>query len=89
MCTGLETALVITAIAGAGTSIYSATQSGKGGGSMPALPAPPEAPDPAKVTDDQRKKQLLAAGLRTKNILTSPVGLTQEPTTRRTLLGGA
>jgi len=88
MCISLGTALVVSSVVGAGASLATGIMASKNKPKLPELPAPPTAPDPKKVEEEQRRKLLVAAGSRTKNILTSPVGLTQEPTTRKTLLGG-
>lgn len=86
---GVETAIAVAAIVGAGTAVYSASQKPK----MPGAPeAPPSIEEGPKVdtagVDRQRKRRQAAAAGRSDTLLTGPLGLTGEPAAQaKTLLG--
>lgn len=86
---GIETAIAVAAVVGAGATVYSATQ-------RPKLPGAPKLPDSAKARGvvappsadllKQRQRRAGAAGNQT--LLTGPLGLVGEPTTApKSLLG--
>lgn len=86
----LEAALIISAVAGAASTVYSATQ-------KPSIPKPPDMPEKFNngpkqadvgAVQAQRQKALLASG-RQGTIMTSPLGEVGggNPGTGKTLLG--
>jgi hypothetical protein len=83
-------AVAISAVVGAGVSVYSATQKPKiPGAKMPAEIAPDTGPEVDKsAIDKQRKRRQAAATGRQDTLLTGPLGLTGEPaSSSKTLLG--
>ena len=91
MAIATSTAILAASIIGGAAAICTTAMQARAASKskLPDLPALPAPPDPTKTLEDAKKKTLRAANLRTKSILTSPVGLTTEPTTRKTLLGGS
>lgn len=86
---GVETAIAVAAVVGAGAAVYSATN-------KPKLPGAPKLPDELDsgpkvdkgALDRQRKRRQAAAIGRQDTLLTGPLGLTGEPaSTSKTLLG--
>lgn len=56
--------------------------------SKPELPAPPPAPDPTKIAEDEKKKVQKRLANRTQTNFTSPLGAAEQANTdKKQLLG--
>lgn len=86
---GVETAIAVAAIVGAGAAVYGATQKPK----VPGMPDGPIKPDTGPEVDKtaldrQRRRRAAASVGRSDTLLTGPLGLTGEPQSQsKTLLG--
>lgn len=76
--------MAVAAVAGAGTSIYQATQSPEKPPDLPQSPTMTDAQTTAKADVEQRRR----AVAKSKTVYTSPLGLGEQANiSRKTLLG--